>query len=127
MLLTALSTTAISQDQSAIARHSLAIADVDRRVDCLETGILPEARSTISPQQTPASQPNPSFDCRAAKSPMERAICGDTTLAQWDAVMGRTYLQVLRVSKDRQALLESQRTWLTQRDTACSSLAGTLT
>lgn len=126
-LFTALSSSAISQNQNAVAHHCLAITDVDRRVDCLETGILPEARSTISPQQAPATQPNPSFDCRAAKSPMERAISSDTTLAQRDAVMGRTYLQALRVSKDRQGLLESQRNWLTQRDTACSSVVGTST
>ncbi|WP_354101342.1 lysozyme inhibitor LprI family protein [Bradyrhizobium sp. RT5a] len=58
---------------------------------------------------------------------MDRAICGDVTLAQWDAFMGRTYQQALRISKDRQALLESQRNWLTQRETTCSSVTGNLT
>ncbi|MGY4431720.1 cobalamin biosynthesis Mg chelatase CobN [Bradyrhizobium sp. F1.13.1] len=41
--------------------------------------------------------------------------------------MGRTYQQALRISKDRQALLESQRNWLTQRDAACTSVTGNLT
>ena len=41
--------------------------------------------------------------------------------------MGRTYQQTLRSSKDRQALLDSQRNWLAQRDAACSSVAGNLT
>lgn len=123
-LLTALFTTANSQDQNAITRHCLTIADVNARVDCLETGIPPESRSTIPSPQPTASQLSPSFDCRAAKPSMERAICGDATLAQWDAVMGRTYQQALRTSKDRQALIEAQRNWLTQRDAACSSVTG---
>lgn len=41
--------------------------------------------------------------------------------------MGRTYQQALRTSKDRQALIENQRNWLGQRDTACSSVTGNLT
>ncbi|WP_283806785.1 lysozyme inhibitor LprI family protein [Bradyrhizobium sp. AT1] len=127
ILLTALCTAATSQSRNAIARHCLAITDVNARVDCLETGILPEAQSTITPQQAPALQPSPSFDCRAAKSSMERAICTDVTLAQWDALMGRTYQQALRTYKDRQALFENQRSWLTQRETACSSVAGNMT
>lgn len=38
--------------------------------------------------------------------------------------MGKAYQQALRLSNDRQSLLENQRSWLTQRDSACGSVPG---
>jgi uncharacterized protein len=66
--------------------------------------------------------PSPSFDCKAARTSIERAICGDATLSAWDARMGQLFQQALRATKDRQSLLEDQRLWLTQRDSGCSAL-----
>jgi uncharacterized protein len=52
---------------------------------------------------------------------MERAICGDDELADWDARMGQTYQQAIRTQRDPRALQESQRNWIVQRDRACGS------
>jgi hypothetical protein len=39
--------------------------------------------------------------------------------------MGQVFQQALRLTKDRQSLLENQRLWLTQRDNSCGALADT--
>ncbi|MGA2055859.1 MAG: lysozyme inhibitor LprI family protein [Bradyrhizobium sp.] len=52
---------------------------------------------------------------------MERAICGDDELADWDARMGQTYQQAIRTQRDPRALQDSQRNWIVQRDRACGS------
>src|SRR5581483_8210699 len=64
---------------------------------------------------------NPSFDCRTARTAVERTICSDVALSELDAEMGRVLQQALRASRDRQSLLENQRYWLYQRDTTCSA------
>jgi uncharacterized protein len=126
-LLTALTSQAIAQDQLSRTRHCLSIADVNERVDCLETGAASTPNPTPAP--TPAFQKQqsqaPSFDCRAARTSIERAICGDVTLSAWDSQMGQLFQQGLRLTKDRQSLLEGQRLWLLQREASCSALADT--
>jgi uncharacterized protein YecT (DUF1311 family) len=124
-LLATLSVPAVSQDRNNLVRHCLSIADVNQRVDCLETGAPPEAASAPDANPTKQQRTNPSFDCRAARSAIERAICGDATLSEWDSRMGRLFQLSLRLAKDRQALLESQRLWLNQRDGSCGALADT--
>jgi uncharacterized protein len=61
-----------------------------------------------------------------ATASIERAICGDATLSEWDLRMGQQYQQALRLRKgaDRQALIESQRSWVQQRNTGCGAAAG---
>jgi len=121
-LLVASSVSAISQDQNNLARRCLSIVDVNERIDCLEAGGAPN--SEAAPPSTARQQRiNPSFDCRAARSSIERAICADTTLSEWDFRMGQVFQQSLRLAKDRRAFLASQRLWLVQRDNSCGSIA----
>jgi uncharacterized protein len=126
-LLITFSAPVASQDRSSLVKRCLSIADVNERVDCLETGIVPnsEAATTLDLDSARQTRASPSFDCRAARSSIERAICGDVTLSEWDSRMGRLFQQALRLTKDRQSLLESQRLWLVQRDDSCNALVDT--
>lgn len=73
---------------------------------------------------TSQGRPTPSFDCRAAHTSIERAICLDPTLSDWDARMGKQFQTTLKLVNNRQPLLENQRQWLIQRDNACNSIDG---
>lgn len=69
----------------------------------------------------PASAAGPSFDCAAAKAPIERLICSDNGLSQADADMAQVY-QALRQTLDakgRADLLQAQRRWLQSRFSDC--------
>jgi uncharacterized protein len=71
---------------------------------------------------SPAVAGGPSFDCKTAKQPVEKAICADGTLAELDLSMAQAYRQaVQRVSGDAAALEElkkSQRTFVASRNAA---------
>jgi uncharacterized protein YecT (DUF1311 family) len=113
-----------AQDQ----RRCLSIADVNERIDCLESGgAVPsmETRPTPNVRQPKQASTGPSFDCRAATNSIERAICGDATLSEWDSRMGQQFQQAMRVRKDgdTQSVLESQRAWLQQRNRSCGGVA----
>ena len=113
----------------------LSIADVNERIDCLESGGItptpnisptPSVRAPKQPQAGP-SQAGPNFDCRAANSSIERAICADATLSEWEFRMGQQYHQALRARKDGdiQSIMEGQRAWVQQRNSSCSGIADT--
>lgn len=71
---------------------------------------------------------DPSFDCRKAITPVERAICGDPALAAIDRELGRAFSDRLAVSGDqRQAVLTEQREWLRERDQNCQDQVSCLT
>jgi uncharacterized protein len=118
---------AYAEDQNAIKRRCLSIADVDTRVECLETGIVPDAGGapTANPSSTRQSRVGPSFDCRMARTSIERAICSDATLSEWDYHMGRLFQRALEYANDRPSFLENQRLWLAQRDSGCGAVADT--
>lgn len=101
----------------------LSIADVNERVECLEGQVhVPVPSPTNAPSdRQPQARVAPSFDCRAATNSIERAICSDDELAEWDSRMGLAFQQALRLRKDGQALLEGQRRWIIQRSRACGS------
>lgn len=123
-LLATVSVPAFSQDQIGVVRRCLSIPDVNERVDCLETGIVPESTTTAVPRNpTQQLKEAPSFDCRAALTVVERAICNDPALSAWDARLGRLFQQALRTTNDRASLLNNQRLWLVQRGQSCGSLA----
>jgi uncharacterized protein len=123
----ALDARANAQDMTKIERRCLSIADVNARVECLETGIVPSSAATSAPIPSPTRQQltGPSFDCRLARSSIERAICSDMTLSDWDSQMGRLFQQALQLARDRQSLLENQRLWLVQRNSACGAVPDT--
>ncbi|MDB5607089.1 MAG: hypothetical protein JWP25_3989 [Bradyrhizobium sp.] len=112
--------------QNRNVRGCLSITDVNARIDCLEGQTQPPA--TIAPpipsdaiRRPTQTRLTPSFDCRAAASSIERAICSDDELSGWDARMGQAFQQALRLQKDIQPLLESQRRWISLRDRTCGS------
>jgi uncharacterized protein YecT (DUF1311 family) len=109
--------------------HCLSIADVNERVDCLESGGTVSNKEGNPPSVRPPKQTRigPSFDCRAANSSIERAICTDPNLSEWDFRMGQQYQLALRARKDAnsQSVIEGQRAWLLQRNSRCAAVADT--
>ncbi|WP_236783642.1 lysozyme inhibitor LprI family protein [Azospirillum humicireducens] len=73
----------------------------------------------------------PSFDCKAASTPVEKAICADPKLADADSEIASAYktLQSLSGAADRERLRTEQKAWLAQRNqcaTAGPALASCL-
>ena len=126
VLLLPLTFSTFSQDRDSSVRRCLSITDVNERVECLETGVAPNSGTQLSNPTAPKlPRANPSFDCRAARNSIERAICADATLSDWDSRMGQLLQQTLRRSKDSQPILDSQRLWLTERDNRCGTVVDT--
>jgi len=71
-----------------------------------------------------AAQAAPSFDCKAAGTPVEKAICADQALAAADQELANTYkkLQALSDAPERERLRAEQRAWLGQRN-QCATAA----
>ncbi|WAH55974.1 lysozyme inhibitor LprI family protein [Pseudomonas silvicola] len=57
-----------------------------------------------------------SFDCSKASSFAEKSICADGYLSTVDNVLATSYKKALTAAADPQALRQSQREWLAQRD-----------
>lgn len=69
----------------------------------------------------PPKIPNPSFDCKAAKTTIEKAICGDYHLAAQDRQMAEHYSELRAKAADKQALISDQRRFLASRKECESS------
>ena len=121
------------------AARCLSIDDTDARVECLEGAqdsveTLPAPAATAAPTATAAPMPisrkqgvgrvAPSFDCTKASNAVQRTICRDATLAEWDARMGQLFRQAVALSGKNKALADEQRKWLAQRDSKCGSAKG---
>lgn len=107
----------LSGAQPMDIRPCASIPNPSERTDCMRRSAYPPPDASTST----APRVAPSFDCRLARTSMERAICGDDELADWDARMGQTYQQAIRTQRDPRALQDSQRNWIVQRDRACGS------
>ena len=57
-----------------------------------------------------------SFDCTKAKTTIEKAICGNKSLAENDCKLGYVYRESVSVSKE---LRQEQRQWIKERDASC--------
>ncbi len=69
--------------------------------------------AAISPWATPAFADGPSFDCKLARTAIERTICADPELSTLDAEMAKTFTAMLdRSGTERIQHLADQRTWL---------------
>jgi uncharacterized protein YecT (DUF1311 family) len=118
----------IAQGQTRDVRHCLAIQNVDERVECMEGrayGSSPDAASQSSApsRASPGPMSSPSVDCASASTRVERAICGDALLADWDRRMGQLFQQIAGFHPaDRATLLAGQRSWIDQRNRTCGSL-----
>jgi uncharacterized protein len=66
------------------------------------------------------SAPAYAFDCKAARSPIEKTICADAGLLALDGTIGKAYgaLRAMGDAGARAALASSHRAWLATRD-AC--------
>lgn len=70
--------------------------------------------------------PAPSFDCLAARSPVELAICSSDELARLDRRLGEAYavkLIWMEEGAEQQSFRAEQRVWLKQRDAFCKGPA----
>jgi uncharacterized protein YecT (DUF1311 family) len=70
--------------------------------------------------------PAASFDCAAAASPTEKAICADVALARLDRAVAEAYARNLKYESDATAkenIKQAQRAWLATRDTTCPDAA----
>jgi uncharacterized protein len=117
-LIVGAATASPSDTQPMNIRPCASIPNPYERADCIRRSTNPSQDNSVSPT---ASRVAPSFDCRVARTSIERAICGDDELAGWDARMGQAFQQAMRAQRDRQALQESQRSWIVQRDRTCGS------
>jgi len=59
-----------------------------------------------------------SFDCQKAQTSVEKSICGDKELSDLDSSVAIAYHKLLKVSKDKSAVIASQREWLKTRSTS---------
>ena len=57
-----------------------------------------------------------SFDCNKATTETEIAICADPYLSALDELIASAYFEAKRSRNDKQALIESQRAWILERD-----------
>ena len=67
--------------------------------------------------------PAASFDCLAARSRVEKAVCASGALARLDRRLSELYLERLawaEAAGQVSLLRQEQRAWLTRRDTTCS-------
>ena len=64
----------------------------------------------------------PAADCGKAKTPAEKAICGDPQLAAADAAMAKAYAALFQSEQPAQQsqLRANQRRWISARDGACT-------
>ena len=70
--------------------------------------------------------PAASFDCAAAATPTEKAICSDVALARLDRDVAEAYARKLKYEFDaanKENIKQAQRAWLATRDSACSDAA----
>ncbi|ABB10936.1 lysozyme inhibitor LprI family protein [Burkholderia lata] len=63
-----------------------------------------------------------SIDCSRAKTRTDRLICSDKALVSADSALSSAYYDAVGIAADQQAVIQSQRTWLKQRD-ACGDAA----
>jgi uncharacterized protein YecT (DUF1311 family) len=70
--------------------------------------------------------PVASFDCGAAATPIEKAICSDVALARLDRDVAEAFVRGLRFATEdavKEKLKTEQRAWLGERDAACPTAA----
>ncbi len=68
-------------------------------------------------RRAPGTAPRASFDCKAARSPSEQALCADVALAAWDRSVAQAWREArTRRPDDLPRLQAEQRAWLAERD-----------
>jgi len=90
-----------------------------RSVSLCSPAPRPDALHTVGATNQPKTITR--FDCTKATTFVERVICADSELAQWDSRMGQTLkLKLFQlVDGERGALIEDQRRWVAWRIGQC--------
>ena len=65
-----------------------------------------------------------SFDCKKAKTEIEKTVCGDAALSKLDEELGRAYKRALAGASSPEPLRREQANWLKNRNTVCQSIPG---
>ncbi len=121
LLAVGLLTLSVAKTEAQNLRPCPSTPNVDGKIECLEDRVQPP-RATSPPKAPRQIEPaNPSFDCRLARSSVERAICSDSELAEWDYRMGAAFRRALEATNDPIAVRDDQRRWITLRDRICST------
>jgi uncharacterized protein len=69
-----------------------------------------------------------SFDCAKAKSKIEKAICADQELSNFDEYLGRYYAGALETAKDAASCVKAdQKAWVKRARDVCGAKASCLT
>jgi uncharacterized protein len=101
---------------------------LDRALDCRnpqDAALCREIQRDQAARGIPALSafpaPQPSFSCPNASTPVERLICADPELTQWDRSLGETFQRkyALLADNERRAFLEDQRRWIATRNSQC--------
>jgi uncharacterized protein YecT (DUF1311 family) len=112
------------------SNRCMSIEDTDRRVECLEgtqesaetpPAPAPVAAPAAAPQQQSRGAIAPTFDCVKGSTPVQRTICGDATLAEWDSRVVQLFRQASVVQGKKGTLVADQRRWIIQRENKCKS------
>lgn len=80
------------------------------------------AAAASAPSAPAQAQTVPSFNCKKARTFIEKAICGSPALAAKDRRMSALYFNVLKTTReygeadDVRELQQAQRRWLARRD-----------
>ena len=79
----------------------------------------PSAEASSGQTQAARVRPNPSFECRKARSVNEKLICSDAQLAQLDRELGRLNVKARSLSSNRAAFKRRSDAAWHQRETSC--------
>lgn len=62
-----------------------------------------------------------SFDCKGAKSAVEKMICSDAILSKLDEDLGNLYARALLAAPDRETMKREQREWVKKSRNQCAT------
>jgi uncharacterized protein YecT (DUF1311 family) len=113
-----LSDDALTKQQSRMSVSSMSGETSDQGNELTKSTVTPLAETTRPSMQ------GPSFDCAKASPGIEKVICGDPELAEWDGRLGRAFKQKYAQLErhEGQKLREEQRRWIAVRKGQCEPL-----
>lgn len=97
----------------AVGIHGLSISRIQENAPAVSSAAV-----LATPQAATFSHDAPSFDCAAAVTLVEHAICDNPTLSRLDGRMGKLYAQRLAVDP---GVRQHQIDWIRARNAACGS------
>ena len=80
--------------------------------------VAPPPRTPVVSRPAPRQRARPSFNCRYARTPSERMVCVDPSLAAADRRLARAYGEAIQAGVPERVLRRQQDIWLGARDSA---------